>query len=100
MIHVNARAVIKSECLEAYLEILRDLVPKVHQEPGCLQYTPCFDWSADGSHEAVVTMVETWTTKEALDAHLAGPNIADFRQRIQGMRLESTCNILVPALEE
>ncbi len=100
MIHVNARAEIKPECLDAYIEILKDLVPKVRAEEGCIQYEPCFDWSADGSHAPVITMVETWTTKELLDAHLAGPNIADFRKKIVGMRGASSCNILVPVLKD
>ncbi|MCQ2402727.1 MAG: antibiotic biosynthesis monooxygenase [Lentisphaeria bacterium] len=98
MIHVNARAVIKPECMDAYLAILSDIVPKVRQEPGCIQYEPCLDWTADGTRKPVVTMVETWTSKEALDAHLAGPNIADFRKRNAGMRESSTCDILYPAL--
>ena len=38
MIHVFARAEIKPECLDAYVEILKDIVPKVRQEPGCVYY--------------------------------------------------------------
>lgn len=86
MIHVNARAAIKPECLDAYVEVLKDIVPKVCAEEGCLQYEPCVDWSEDGVRKPFVTMVETWTSKAALDAHLAGPNIAEFRKRIAGMR--------------
>lgn len=97
-IHVNARAEIRPECLDAYLEILRDIVPRVLKEEGCLQYEPCLDWTPDGTRLPAVTMVETWTTKEALDAHLAGPNIAEFRKRYAGLRTGSTCQIMTPAL--
>ena len=44
-------------------------------------------------------MVETWESREDLEAHLQGPNIAQFRRRIAGMREEgSTCLVMRPLI--
>lgn len=88
MIHVFARAEIKPECLDAYVEILKDIVPKVRQEPGCVYYAPCFDWRkpGDDSGKVYVTMVESWKDKASLDAHGTGPVLAEFKRRFEGMR--------------
>ena len=97
MVHVQARAGVKAQYWEAYVKILEDLVPRVRQEKGCLRYVPCVD--VDGGQGNVVTMVETWESQEDLEAHLQGPNIAEFRRRIAGMREEgSSCLVLRPLI--
>ena len=100
MVHVHARAVVKPQFREAYLKILEEIVPLVRQERGCLQYLPCADWEeGDASQGYPVTMVETWESREDLEAHLQGPNIAQFRRRIAGMREEgSTCLVMRPLI--
>ncbi len=93
MIHVCAPAVIKPQFQKEYLAILEELAPRVRREPGCLRYTPCVEEGIEGT---TVTMIETWESREALESHLAGENIAWFRQKIQGMREKSSCHIYTP----
>jgi quinol monooxygenase YgiN len=49
---------------------LRATIPAVHEEEGCLLYA--IHDAADGT----ITMIEKWTTPEALEAHANGPAVA------------------------
>ena len=99
MIYVVAKAEVRPECLDAYLEILKEFVPKVLGEEGCVRYEPCVAWSADGTRKPFVTMMETWASKACLDKHLSTPQMQEFRAKIAGMRVgASDLQILEPAL--
>ena len=86
MIHVVARASIRPEKLEEYLEIVRALLPVVRSEQGCLRYEPCLDYSEDGSKAPFVTMLESWESKACLDAHLASAHMKEFVAKVASMR--------------
>jgi len=49
---------------------LREGIPAVHEEPGCLLYA--IHEASDGT----ITMIEKWTTAESLDAHARGQAVA------------------------
>ena len=58
---------------DAFLEIL----PAVHEEPGCELYA---------LHEAdcVLVMVEKWASQEALDTHMTAPALAALGPKMAG----------------
>lgn len=86
MIHVVARAAIQPEKLEEYLKIVRELLPTVRAEAGCLRYEPCLDYSEDGAKAPFVTMLESWESKAHLDAHLASAHMRKFISCVSSMR--------------
>ena len=84
MIHVIATIELKPNCIEAYLKVLKDNVPNVKAETGCLAYEPALDIDsglpAQGAvRENVVTIVEAWESLEHLAAHLKTPHMAAYR---------------------
>ncbi len=102
MIHVIARAKMKPGCTEAYLEVLRGIVPAVLAEEGCLRYEPCVDQVKEDqpAEGEFVTIVECWESVEALKAHLATAHMAEFRKAAASLRESSDVKVLLPALPQ
>ena len=65
-IRVVARHVVKEGGKEELVAILQELVQKTRLENGCISYS--LYESLDDPN--VVTMLEEWESKEALDAHI------------------------------
>ena len=87
MIHVIATIELKSNCRESYLEVLKDNVPNVKAEDGCLAYEPVLDIDsglpAQGSvRENVVTIIEAWQSLEHLAAHLKTSHMLSYRDAV------------------
>ena len=82
MIHVVASIGIKPGKRAEYIERLKEIVPTVLAEAGCVQYAPTVDTNsgieAQWKDENIVTVIEKWETVEALNAHLATPHMAQF----------------------
>ena len=60
------------EHLDAVREAFLEILPAVHEEPGCELYAL---HEADG----VLVMVEKWESQEALDVHMTAPALAGAR---------------------
>jgi quinol monooxygenase YgiN len=58
---------------------LREAIPAVHAEPGCLLYA--IHDAADGT----ITMLEKWASVEDLDAHAVGEPITRLNRLIDGL---------------
>ena len=102
MIHVIATIELKPGCREEYLKILKNNVPQVKAEDGCLAYEPTVDVNAglpvQGElRENVVTLVEGWESIGALNAHLKSPHMATYREAVQDMVVKLTVDVLQPA---
>jgi quinol monooxygenase YgiN len=102
MIHVIATIEVVRGRRDDFLAVLRELVPKVLAEEGCLEYGPWLDLptSVPAQPEArqqVVTVVEKWESIEALEAHLMAPHMREFRQQTEPMRVGVSLQILEPA---
>jgi quinol monooxygenase YgiN len=87
MIHVIATIELKPNCREAYLAVLRENVPNVKAEAGCLAYEPALDIDSglpvQGSlRENVVTIIEAWESREHLVAHLKTPHMLSYRDAV------------------
>ena len=101
MIQVIATIELKPGCREDFLPILNDNVPRVQAEDGCLAYDPFVGVDSglpvQGEiRENVVTLVEAWTSIEALHAHLKTPHMAEYRDKVKDMVTKVTIQVLKP----
>jgi len=89
MINVIASICVKAGALPAYLAILKDNIPAVRKEKGCIDYVPLVDIDAKLSSQVldknVVTILEKWASLEALHAHLGSPHMLDYREKVKNM---------------
>ena len=97
MIQVIATIELKPDCLDEYLAVLHENVPKVKAEEGCLAYDPTVDIDSglpvQGEiRQNTVTLVEGWASMDALHAHLKTSHMAAYREAVkdyvQNVRLQ------------
>jgi len=101
MIQVIATIELKPGCRDEFLPRLNANVPKVKAEDGCLAYDPFVDVDSGlpvqgAIRENVVTLVEAWSSVEALLAHLKAPHMADYRDAVKDMVVKVTIQVLKP----
>ena len=74
---------------DALLACIKDNLPNVHAEIGCLEYQPMVDTETSVDiqqmDENVVTMVEKWETMSSWDAHRVHPNMLEYREKVNGI---------------
>lgn len=102
MIRVIATIEVAEGRRDEFLAALRQIVPKVLAEAGCVEYGPWVDLATSipaqpQARDNAVTVVEKWESIQALEAHLMAPHMLDFRQTTEAMRLGVTLRILAPA---
>ena len=102
MIHVIATIELRPNSREDYLKVLRDNVPKVKAEAGCLGYEPAVDIDsglpAQGAvRENVVTIVEAWESLDNLAAHLKAPHMSTYRDAVTDYVENVSVQIMAPA---
>ncbi len=82
MIHVIASIGVKPGKRAEFIEIFKKNVPAVLAEKGCIEYIPAVDTDsgieAQWRDETVLTVIEKWSTLDALHAHLAAPHMAPY----------------------
>ena len=97
MIQVIATVELRPDCLDEYLAVLHENVPKVKAEEGCLAYEPTVDIDSglpnqDEIRQNTITLVEAWVNLDALHAHLKTPHMATYREAakdyVQNVRLQ------------
>ncbi len=101
MIQVIATIELKSDCLNEFLAILHENVPKVKAEKGCLAYEPSVDVDSglpvQGKiRQNTVTLVEAWVNLDALHAHLKAPHMAAYREAAKDYVQEVRLQVLQP----
>jgi quinol monooxygenase YgiN len=101
MIQVIATIKLKPDCLDEYLAILHENVPKVKAEEGCLAYEPSVDVDSglpvQGEiRQNTVTLVEAWVNLDALHAHLKTPHMAAFREAVKDYVQDVRLQVLQP----
>ena len=65
MIKVVAKAKVKKEYIAQYKEITQELIDSTREEDGCVSYS----LYGDIEDHSILTFIETWESKEHLDAH-------------------------------
>ncbi len=100
MVNVIARSRIKAGKMEEFLRILKENVPTVMAEEGCIRYEPCLDANVGIGAEAemdCVTILESWESPDHLRAHLETPHMKAFRDAVTPLRLENSVTVVTPA---
>jgi len=102
MVHVIANVELRPGARDAYLAVLRRLVPTVRAEAGCIEYGPALDARTDiraqvPFRENVVTIVEKWESLAALKAHLAAPHMTQYREAVKDLVARVSLQVLEPA---
>lgn len=93
MLYVIARAEVKPDKFEDYLDELRKIVPDVRAEDGCIGYEPCCDLNGDG---CFVTIVEMWESEMHWRTHMTTPHMARFKAAAGGWRVGNTVYAVKP----
>ncbi|WP_308798654.1 putative quinol monooxygenase [Agromyces silvae] len=58
---------------------LREAIPAVHEEPGCVLY------AIHDAEDDTITMLEKWSSAAELDAHAVGAPVTRLNQLIDGL---------------
>jgi quinol monooxygenase YgiN len=104
VIHVIATIEICPGKRAEFLFAFTQLVPEVRAEAGCIEYGGATDLPAGLSNQVpirpdVVTVVEKWSSLNALDAHRTAPHMKEFRERVKTLVLGMTLQVLSPVGE-
>jgi quinol monooxygenase YgiN len=102
MIHVIATIQVVRGRRKDFLSQFRKVEPVVRQETGCLEYAPAVDLNTEIPAQApvrddVVTVVEKWEDTAALNAHLAAPHMAEYRESVKDIIVSVDLRVLEPA---
>ncbi len=102
MIHVLATIELVPGKREEFLAEFHRLMPLVHAEEGCVEYGPAVDLASGLSAQLpvrpeVVMVIEKWANLPALQAHLAAPHMAEYRQRVKDLVRGTQLQVLAPA---
>ena len=101
MIHVLATVELQPGTREKFLAELRQVVPKVRAEQGCVEYTPTVDAETSlpvqgDRRENVVVIVERWESLQHLEAHLVAPHMMEYRPKVREFISRVGLQILEP----
>jgi len=101
MIHVIATITVAPESLEKFVDLFKENIPAVQAEDGCIAYGLTTDADSGipiqvGPRDSVVTVVEQWESLSHLNAHLASPHMAEYREATEGMVAGVSLQVLEP----
>jgi quinol monooxygenase YgiN len=101
MIYVIATVELQPGTREAFLAEFRRNVPNVRAEKGCIAYGSTVDVPSGIKtqiplRDNVVTVVEQWESLEALQAHVAAPHMAAYRERVKDFVVRVSLQVLEP----
>lgn len=102
MIHVVATLTVDPARRAEFLAAFAELTPLVLAEEGCLEYGATIDQPTpievqELAGDAAVVVIEKWESVETLEAHLAAPHMAEFREKTAEMSRGVTLRVLKPA---
>lgn len=102
MIHVIATIILQPETRHAFLQEFGRIVPDVRGEDGCLEYGAAIDVASGLAAQPAVrpdvaVVVEKWRDLDSLRAHLVAPHMVSYRDRVRGMVISTTLQVLTPA---
>ena len=102
MIHVIAIITAKPGQRENILAAIRDTLPAVRAEKGCIEYGPAIDADGIGSFQAklgpdTLFVIEKWQDADALKAHAAAPHMAAYSAKVKDLVASRAIHVLAPA---
>ncbi|ODV43926.1 antibiotic biosynthesis monooxygenase [Cupriavidus sp. UYMMa02A] len=102
MIHVIAIITAVTGQRERILEAVRENIPAVRAEAGCLEYGVAVDaadpapvWGSFGPDTLVI--VEKWESRAALKAHAGAPHMTTYAARVKDYIASRVIHVLDPA---
>lgn len=101
MIHVIATISLNPGTRAEFLEVFRRLTLLVRDEDGCIEYQGTIDVPTtlaiqEPARENVVTVVEKWTSLDALYAHTKAPHMNDYREKVRDFVRSVELQVLEP----
>jgi quinol monooxygenase YgiN len=98
MINVVASVHIKEGRLSEFVEIFKSNIPNVLGEKGCMEYVPTIDVPTGLPRQElnnnVVTIIEKWGSLEDLQAHISGPHMLAYREKVEGLVEKMSLKVL------
>ena len=94
MIKVIAKNLFKQGSIENALSLYEELVEKSRAEKGCLSY----ELFQDTENPCILTMLETWESKEYLKAHSESEHFKRIVPQLGKMREQHEINVYVKVL--
>ncbi len=94
MITLVARNFVKPEHLEDFKKTAKSLIEASQKEKGCIEY----NLYVDKAMPHVLTFIEKWENKEALDAHGASPHFTSAFPKLKEMCESAEMTVYLPAL--
>jgi quinol monooxygenase YgiN len=102
MIHVVAAITTKPGQRAAVLRLLKENVPAVLAEAGCIEYGPVVDVPDGPAFQAQLGsgsffVIEKWDSMAALSAHIASPHMAAYANKTRELLASRAVHILTGA---
>jgi quinol monooxygenase YgiN len=102
MLHVIAMIELHPDSRQLFLKEFHRIVPTVRDEAGCIEYGPAVDAATEIPAQTplgpdTVSVIEKWESVAALEAHLAAPHMAAYRERVRDFVRSVRLHILQPA---
>ncbi len=102
MIHVLAIITAKPGRRADMLAAVRDNMPAVQAEDGCIEYGPAIDAPGIGSIQTqfgddTFVVIEKWRDAAALKAHAASPHMATYAAKVKDWIATRIIHVLTPA---
>ena len=102
VIHVIATIELRPDNRDRFLEELAAVAPQVRTETGCIDYGAAIDVASGLKLQVppradVVTVVERWSSLDALAAHAIAPHMLAFRARTSQFVLRTLLQVLAAA---
>ena len=101
MVVVIATILTETGKRDEVLKHFGEVVPKVLQEKGCIEYMPIVDIQTMiptqvEPNEDQVVVLEKWESTEALEQHLLAPHMMEFRAHVKDMIKTVSLQVLSP----
>ena len=102
MLHVIATIEVEPGQREEFLKHFHWVVPHVLAEDGCIEYGPTIDSPTTFAVQPplrpnVVVVVEKWESLAKLQAHMAAPHMAEYRERVKTLVKNVVLHVTEPA---
>jgi quinol monooxygenase YgiN len=102
MVHVIAIITAKPGQRDKILAAIRDNLPAVRAEKGCIEYGPALDAEGIGPFQTkagadTIFVIEKWADADALRAHAAAPHMAAYAAKVKDLVASRAIHVLSPA---
>lgn len=98
-VRVVCNITIKEDCRDAYVAAVKQVIPTVRAEKGCIEYTMVEDKDIGLAaqfpiRQHHITMIECWEDADALKAHLATEHMKAFSKAVKNFRTGSQLYVM------